>query len=1482
MTLTLFPAYALEEETVDGVIPGSEERISDEPGTDEASSGLADTPHSTDEDLQNIETETASPAGAADVTDTLAGQESPAESGLAVLFENSDTMTRGAWMRELVNLFGLTLKKDEYPDVYFPDIAESEYYDDIMVATKYGFVDVEAGDNFEPDAPLMRETAAWTLNFELGIQNEREHYTFSDADSVTHPDDAQVALDCGWFALQDGKFNQETEVLSHEIEAMKSYATETLERRRIDNERSDYQFADYVKEIPSTAIIHSVTDLETGDTTLTVSGYEGTLAINDTIVFYSDGFAFVYGVESVSESNGVLTVVTKEAPDDAIGRFEFIGEMEPELSLYMPEGLETATLTAADGDPVTIGEAVLLDSGKGKISYERKIAKGDIGDKAVTGKITVTIDHVKLDKKLTGNNQYIAVQGKLSMTSTLEVDFLNDEAADRLFLGGVTIGSFGTFGVELSLKMKASISYECSANFSIGVEKTGSLLSVMKSWDTNSSCLSAKGTVSAMLSIAFRLNFGKVAWFNATVDAGPKIEATSKKYSSGTPQQCINVSGYLYAGAKINAKLGDLSIDYSWDFFRESTSPIRIVDHIEDGQSVSACSRGKDAGTTTGDYQTPKYITPSNSRYYASGASNASSYGYGGYGNAEPVVIWKTSDNEDGTVTIIGYSGNASILNIPEIIDGKTVTAIGKDAFKNKSEIRMVNIPDTVMSIGGYAFQNCTSLKLAVLPDTITSISGHAFYNCTALESINIPGQLERVGGVSVPTVYAPFGNCNNLTNITFGDGITSIPAHLFEYCTGLVNISIPDTVTEIGGYAFQNCTSLKLAVLPDTITSISGHAFYNCTALESINIPGQLERVGGVSVPTVYAPFGNCNNLTNITFGDGITSIPAYLFEDGAGPASLEIPETVTSIGENSFKGSGITTVHIPDRVIVIGKNAFYNSRLTNITIPDSITSYSNGILSNCAELVSVKLSINALTIPSSMFSGCSSLESIEIPNGVTELKNDTFSGCSSLKSATLPDSVTKIGNNAFKGCASLTDLTWMPYTVTSIGSNAFENCTGLTSAELPDLVSSLGGSAFKGCTSLAAFHGGADLLTIGANCFQDCAALTDVDLVDGLAAIGNYAFQNCAKLETIVLPDSVTSVGTYIFQKDPALKNVTLSKGLTVIPSYAFANCTAMTELAIPKGVTTIKDHAFYQDTALKTFTIPESVASIENNAFSYPTTTTVYGVPGSYAETYAKWQAFIDVTKGTGSIALASGADTMTIGNGLTVTPVFVFSPTDSTETVTMVSDNTNVVSVENGGVSIRGRRNGTANITATTSGNRSCTFAVTVDRLSGIEIARQPDVTAFDVGARKDLTGLVVNAVFSNGNREWIYDYTVSGFTTDQAGTYTVTASYNRQTASFQITVGGGDPGLKSGAMGNNGELYWTYRESTGQITVTGPVNNNDAVFVACYDANGKMLSVETITVSGGTIQTVSGTSAVGLFWLDSRLAPKCGKETIHCS
>ena len=703
------------------------------------------------------------------------------------------------------------------------------------------------------------------------------------------------------------------------------------------------------------------------------------------------------------------------------------------------------------------------------------------------------------------------------------------------------------------------------------------------------------------------------------------------------------------------------------------------------------------------------------------------------------------------------------------------------------------------------------------------------------------------------------FSGCTGLAYIEFSDTITSIESDAFNGCTSLESITFPEHVTEIGYRAFYGCTSLSNVAFNNSLQIIQARAFEGCSSIEKILLPESLESLGYSrtsyvgrsfaecsSLKTVYIPsslttccyisggnFSNCPNLTDVVFREGITSIKSGLFYGCTSLSQINIPDTVTSIEDDAFNGCGIVS----------------------IIIPNSVEHYGRSIFKNCTKLTDVKMSANALTIPESTFYNCSLLRTVDIPNGISEIRSNTF-----------------------YNCAELVSLSFLPKTVTSIDSSAFYGCVALSAVALPDSVTSLGINAFRGCTSLTSFIAPPDLLTIGANCFQDCAALTDVSLNEGLTSIGNYAFQNCAALEKIVLPDTVSSIGTYAFQKDANLTDVTLSKGLTIIPSYAFANCTALEELVIPKGVTTIKDHAFYQDPKLKTFTIPVSVSSIESNAFSYPTSTTVYGVAGSYAESYARWKEFIDITKNATGLALASGKDSMTIPSYTAFTPTFVFTPEDCTDVVvSLESDNTSIVTVQNG-LSLYGRGySGTANITATTSSGLTYTFPVTVSSQTGIEVTTLPNKTSYGIGEKKDLSGLVVCMVFSNGDREPVFSYNISGFTTKTAGEKTLTVTRDRYTTTFTIKV----VQLLTGTLGENDELTWTYNSEAEEISVSGAALSDSApVYVANYDENGKMISVECITISGDSAAVDGNAETVKLFWVDNVFVPKDDAEIIN--
>ena len=106
---------------------------------------------------------------------------------------------------------------------------------------------------------------------------------------------------------------------------------------------------------------------------------------------------------------------------------------------------------------------------------------------------------------------------------------------------------------------------------------------------------------------------------------------------------------------------------------------------------------------------------------------------------------------EDGTVTLVFYSGNESELTLPSELDGYPVTALGASMFYKSRPmiceelpngilalptpnpppgILSVTIPDGVTAIHEMTFSTCIYLKSIVIPDSVTSIGSHAFSDC--------------------------------------------------------------------------------------------------------------------------------------------------------------------------------------------------------------------------------------------------------------------------------------------------------------------------------------------------------------------------------------------------------------------------------------------------------------------------------------------------------------------------------------------------------------------------------------------------------------------------------------------------------------------------------------------------------------------------------------------------------------------------------
>lgn len=313
----------------------------------------------------------------------------------------------------------------------------------------------------------------------------------------------------------------------------------------------------------------------------------------------------------------------------------------------------------------------------------------------------------------------------------------------------------------------------------------------------------------------------------------------------------------------------------------------------------------------------------------------------------------------DGRAYIKSYDGYASSVTIP-------------------TSVTLNGVNYKIRSVGEFAFEGNVYLKSVTIPSTVTKLECGAFKNCTNLSSVTINGNLGDASYDSESDWYdknnSVFYNAGTNTDgmtVTFGSGVTRVPAYLFATGHGksddvyahVKEIVLSSTVTTIGAYAFYNCydltgisakglkeigsysfvnTSIQELNLPSNMVAIYEAAFMGCTRLASVTLPKSMTTLGECA-------FKNCTNLSSVTikgdlgdasydsksdwydenysvfynagtysngirviFSAGVTRIPAYLFATGG--------------KKSEYIYANVKSVYIPYTVRSIGEGAFYN----------------------------------------------------------------------------------------------------------------------------------------------------------------------------------------------------------------------------------------------------------------------------------------------------------------------------------------------------------------------------------------------------------------------------------------------------------------------------------------------------------------------------------------------------------------------------
>ena len=508
----------------------------------------------------------------------------------------------------------------------------------------------------------------------------------------------------------------------------------------------------------------------------------------------------------------------------------------------------------------------------------------------------------------------------------------------------------------------------------------------------------------------------------------------------------------------------------------------------------------------------------------------------------------------NGGVKITNYTGTEDFVSVPAKINGKKVTVIDSEVFAGHSELKSITLPEGLESIG-YQFIAGTGITSLTVPSTVTGCdSNYGRYGITEGSSLEtlifadgikmIPGYFCYKGG---------YGRDNHtLQHIEIPESVTEIGEKAFDGCAALEEIEIGKEINRVGNSAFQDCTGLKKVRFQKndkTVITNAGkklypvtigrQAFAGCITLTEVKLSVNINTIEPMA-------FSGCKELKELNLPEGLENI-GYGFIANTGITNLTVPSTVTGGDcdygrEGILEGSVLETLIFADGIKMIPGYFCYkggygrdNHTLQHIEIPESVTEIGEKAFDGCAALEEIEIGKEINRVGNSAFQDCTGLKKVRFQkNDKTVITNagkklypvtigrQAFAGCITLTEVKLSVNINTIEPMAFSGCKELKELN-LPEGLENIGYD-FIAGTEITSLIVPSTVT--------GCDSNYGRYGIVD----------GALYLEKIEFADTMKAIPDYFFKCYNEnnfLEKVIIPESVTSIGDNTFYN---CKNITI----------------------------------------------------------------------------------------------------------------------------------------------------------------------------------------------------------------------------------------------------------------------------------------------------------------------------------------------------
>ncbi len=221
---------------------------------------------------------------------------------------------------------------------------------------------------------------------------------------------------------------------------------------------------------------------------------------------------------------------------------------------------------------------------------------------------------------------------------------------------------------------------------------------------------------------------------------------------------------------------------------------------------------------------------------------------------------------------------------------------------------------------------------------------------------------------------------------------------------TAIRSIKIESGIDSIGNFAFSRNYIEGTLFIPASVKWIGKGVLANCTYLEEIVVD---------AANPYYDSREGCNAIIETATNTLI-----------AGCCTSKIPQGITKIADHAFAGClRLGSINIPESVTYIGNFAFHACSFFRITLPQGLTHIGDYAFQMCNKLVEIEIPLNVTYIGEAALSNCG-YSTLVIPDKVTYIGAWAFDKCPNLTTATIGESVASIGVFAFDACDKLTKI--------------------------------------------------------------------------------------------------------------------------------------------------------------------------------------------------------------------------------------------------------------------------------------------------------------------------------------------------------------------------------------------------------------------------------------------------------------------------